>query len=132
LRVFKMQFEKSIFFLRPMVDQLFKSNLTLCFKDEWFIYNRLFNANFAAKLKKKHALHYTNISSWTPKYGSIVNIGAALRSGCCNQVFHAPTAPINFWKQIFNLQLKSSMNHSILHQVLVDFILFFSQFRLSG
>jgi hypothetical protein len=36
-----------------MVDQLFKSNLTLCFKDEWFIYNRLFNANFAAKLKKK-------------------------------------------------------------------------------
>jgi hypothetical protein len=52
----KCSLKNQSFFLRPMVDQLFKSNLTLCFKDEWFIYNRLFNANFAAKLKKKTRL----------------------------------------------------------------------------
>jgi hypothetical protein len=52
-------------------DQLFKSNLTFCvvcvfnmqfeksvFLRRWFIHNRLINANFDAKFKKKHTFTY--------------------------------------------------------------------------
>jgi hypothetical protein len=46
---------KSQSVLRREVDQLFKSNVTFCvvLRCEWFIHNRLFNANFDAKFKKK-------------------------------------------------------------------------------
>jgi hypothetical protein len=63
-----MQFEKSVFFKR-VVHQLFKSNLTFCvvcvfdlqfeksvFLREWFVHNRLVNANFDGNKKNTYTL----------------------------------------------------------------------------